>query len=66
MSVDPEKPATPTLRLETGPHDKPIVVVHGDPEVVVAFDSPFDLPVGSPSKNCSVVASFNVIVLSGF
>lgn len=45
MSLELEKSATPGRRLEHDPHEKHVGEVHGDPEVVAAFESPFDLPI---------------------
>ncbi|KIW94645.1 uncharacterized protein Z519_04621 [Cladophialophora bantiana CBS 173.52] len=44
MSIDFEKPATPTRHLEHGPHEKHVVEDHQNREVLAAFESPFDLP----------------------
>lgn len=45
MSIELEKSATPSRRLEHDSHDKHTVDVHGDPEIVATYESPFDLPI---------------------
>ncbi|OCT47417.1 putative MFS-type transporter [Cladophialophora carrionii] len=44
MSIDLEKPATPTHGLEHGPPETRADGLHGDQAVDAAFESPFDLP----------------------